>query len=513
MTLYLKYRPQRIKDLDLDDVRTSLEKLIKSQNLPHAFLFSGPRGTGKTSAARILAKVVNCENNKKLGEPCNRCAHCKSITRGTNIDVIELDAASHRGIDDVRELKEAVKLAPANAKRKVYIIDEAHMLTTEASNALLKTLEEPPDHVLFVLATTNPEKLIETIRSRTTQIIFRKAKKEELVRSLKKVAVGEKMKLTKETLEIIADSSDGSFRDATKIIEQIKNEKIGVSHGKIEKFLGRRVGTSVDKLFHLLSERNTKKSLYEIERAVSEGIEVTSLITSMLDSVRISLLFRSGIGEEDNLDYFEKNELLLLADNLIKAGSDTTISYIEQLPFEVMVIRWCEGVEGEEVFGDSKESRKEEEIKIVKNSKTHDKTSAAEATKKKESIDKNNKPIKANLERMTEDIWNKILVAVKPINASIEALLRAARPVDYDGNTLKLGVYYRFHKERLEEQRNRILLEDVVTSVLSVPTRIVCILAEPPKKEAIKINSKKSTVLTESDDKNIVKVAKDIFGQ
>ncbi len=145
------------------------------------------------------------------------------------------------------------------------------------------------------------------------------------------------------------------------IIEQIKNEKVGVSKDNIEKFLGRMVSTSVDKLFRLLSERNAKESLNEIERAVSEGMEVSSLITSMLDGVRVSLLFRSGIGEKDNLDYFKKDELLLLADLLIKAGRDTQISYIEQLPLEVMIIRWCESMENENVFGDSEE-RKEEEI-------------------------------------------------------------------------------------------------------------------------------------------------------
>src|SRR3990167_6143081 len=184
MTFYLKYRPQTLVDLDSTPVRESLIKIVESKSIPHAFLFSGPKGTGKTSAARILAKIVNCENPPAGGEPCNICDQCISIAKGENLDVIELDAASHRGIDDIRALRDAVKLSPAKAKKKVYIIDEAHMLTTEASNALLKTLEEPPSHVVFILATTNPEKLIETIRSRAVNINFRKATPPELASSL-----------------------------------------------------------------------------------------------------------------------------------------------------------------------------------------------------------------------------------------------------------------------------------------------------------------------------------------
>ena len=159
--LYLKYRPKNIDELDLKVAREALSEIVKSGNIPHAFLFSGPKGTGKTSAARILSKIVNCENRKKGAiNPCNKCESCKSIDKGASLDIIELDAASHRGIDDIRALKEAIKLSPSSSEKKIYIIDEAHMLTTEASNALLKTLEEPPSHALFVLATTNPEKLI-----------------------------------------------------------------------------------------------------------------------------------------------------------------------------------------------------------------------------------------------------------------------------------------------------------------------------------------------------------------
>src|SRR3972149_1568040 len=199
MTLYLKYRGQTLEEIDLQEVRESLKRLASSGKIPHALLFSGPKGSGKTSAARILAKIINCESTslKLRGpgkkEPCNKCFQCTSIIKGSNLDVVELDAASHRGVDEVRIIRDAVKLAPAKAENKVYIIDEAHMLTTEASNALLKTLEEPPEHVFFVLATTNPEKLSETIRSRTFNISFNKASVEEVVRSLQRVIRREKI--------------------------------------------------------------------------------------------------------------------------------------------------------------------------------------------------------------------------------------------------------------------------------------------------------------------------------
>ena len=231
MTFYLTYRPRRLNELDSEIVRESLTKIIKSQNIPHAFLFTGPKGTGKTSSARVLAKIVNCTKNKELAEPCNSCDQCKSVDSGSNLDVLEIDAASHRGIDDIRALRDAVKLSPISAKKKVYIIDEAHMLTTEASNALLKTLEEPPRHVMFILATTNPEKLIETIRSRCQIIHFKKASPEELERSLARIVKGENYKVDKEGLRLIAKVTATRFINTNKAILKVifglKNHLIG----------------------------------------------------------------------------------------------------------------------------------------------------------------------------------------------------------------------------------------------------------------------------------------------
>jgi len=221
MVFYRKYRPQKIDELDSASVRDTLHAVLQ-KDVPHAFLFTGPKGLGKTSTARIVAKVVNCERKKKGSvELCNECDQCVSITNGTNVDVLEIDAASNRGIDEIRELKEKIRLAPVAAKRKVYIIDEVHMLTTEAFNALLKTLEEPPSHAMFILCTTEAHKVPETIVSRCFQILFKPATEEELVRSFKRIVEGEKLNIDDEALKYIAYLADRGFRDGAKALEEV----------------------------------------------------------------------------------------------------------------------------------------------------------------------------------------------------------------------------------------------------------------------------------------------------
>src|ERR1700722_6921705 len=206
MVFYRKYRPQKIDYLDSAAVRDTLHAVLQN-DVSHAFLFTGPKGLGKTSTARIVAKVVNCERRKKGEvEPCNECDQCVSITNGTNVDVLEIDAASNRGIDEIRELKEKIRLAPVAAKRKVYIIDEVHMLTTEAFNALLKTLEEPPEHAMFILCTTEAHKVPETIISRCFQVQFKPAKDKEIARSLTRIIEGEEINIEKDVLRVISQT-------------------------------------------------------------------------------------------------------------------------------------------------------------------------------------------------------------------------------------------------------------------------------------------------------------------
>jgi len=320
MTYYLKYRPQLIDDLDIATVRESLFNISKTKNIPHAFLFSGPKGTGKTSAARILSKIINCEQLKDDSEPCNTCASCIAIANGTSIDVIEMDAASNRGIDDIRLLRDMIKLSPANSRAKVYIIDEAHMLTTEASNALLKTLEEPPSHVYFILATTNPEKLIDTIKSRTTIVNFSKATAEETKRSLRRIVVDEKIKITNEKVDKIIKKAKGSFRDAVKILEQYSND---------ETVLDTNLTFDAQEFVQLIMTKDDKKIIEQLKKILSSGVAVQVITEEILEVLEKQLV------EDSNTKVIPLIELILSLQEFNK------VSPIEELPLEVALIKWC----------------------------------------------------------------------------------------------------------------------------------------------------------------------------
>ena len=509
MTLYLKYRPTNLDELDLIDVGSNLKKLLSTDKIPHAYLFAGPKGTGKTSAARILAKIINCEGENP---PCDKCQQCLTITKGTNMDVIEMDAASHRGIDDVRTLRDAVNLAPVSAKKKIYIIDEAHMLTTEASNALLKTLEEPPAHVIFVLATTNPEKLIDTIKSRVTVVSFRKASTEEIVRSLKRVVVGEKIKIEDEALNVIARASDGAFRDAIKILEQVNAEGGDLGSEALEEYLFSKKTFDIEVFTELLVKKDAKALLLEIAKFNQKGVLVQNFLTALLSQLRNLLLVKVG-ASEGPLSVLDKNDLISLIELMLAAANGIANSPIEELPLELAIIKWCINENNEEI---KKEVKKEPEydLKITDSIPEMQNSTIGEildSTEKVVEITDSYVKVPDSIDGVDEAAWKNILLGIKPINASIEALLRAARPVSYENNVLTLGVYYKFHKERLEATNHRKILEDVVGQVLKSPTRVDCRLVEPPPKEIIEVVVKKETVLTEGADRDIIKVAEELF--
>lgn len=346
MVFYRKYRPQKISELDNQLVREKLSAILSGKTTPHAFLFTGPKGLGKTSTARILAKGVNCEkkNRKSGSEPCNSCSQCISITQGNNLDVLEIDAASNRGIDEIRDLRDKINLAPSGGSKKVYIIDEVHMLTTEAFNALLKMLEEPPDHAIFVLCTTDPHKVPPTIQSRCFPIAFTKAVKVELVRSLTRIIKEEKIHIDNDGLSEIAKVSDGSFRDAVKLLELavLTSGRKKITKDVISTLSGRSMGTI--EFMEFLLEKDAKGALIWIGDSVNKGLNIKLWLEDLIISLHDSLLSRYGIENNETTDAvegFTKDELKNLIALFTRAHGELKTSVIAQLPVELVVIEYC----------------------------------------------------------------------------------------------------------------------------------------------------------------------------
>jgi DNA polymerase-3 subunit gamma/tau len=347
MVFYRKYRNQTIEELDNAQVRQSLAAILaKPENIPHAFLFTGPKGLGKTSSARIVAKVVNC-TSKATGsiEPCNTCDQCLSITSGNNLDVYEIDAASNRGIDEIRDLKEKIKLSPVNAVKKVYIIDEVHMLTTEAFNALLKTLEEPPSHAMFILCTTEIHKVPSTIFSRCFNVSFTKATPEELVRSFKRIITGEQLEADDDALFAIAKMSDGGFRDGAKLLEEIVSLTAGkkiTSELIEEKYHTQNTGRLILEVIQSFEKKNTQQGLLAIQTVVSQGIDMRFFMLQLIESLHDLLMEQIGsTSNSSETNSFSQTDLTHIISILSKAYSEMKYAVIVQLPLELTLVDWC----------------------------------------------------------------------------------------------------------------------------------------------------------------------------
>lgn len=339
---YRKYRPQHLTELDTEDVKTQLTSILKSPVIPHAFLFTGPRGTGKTSTARIVAKILNAEVNKNgitslqvdTADP-----NVKAIADGNSADVIEIDAASNRKIDDIRELIAQLKFSPLAAKYKVYIIDEVHMLTKEAFNALLKSLEEPPAYTVFILATTEIEALPKTIVSRCIRINFNKAQRKDIVHMLERIAVGEHLTLEKESLDLIAHIAEGSFRDAAKMLEIVA---LGgdLSPLAVQRALG--ISIQTNDLLLSLTKHNATEALQWITKASEQGSDFKFIIEQLLGTLHTELLSKHNIDKgSDELTSFTVKQIASLISLLQKAYSQLKITPIASLPLEIAVVDYC----------------------------------------------------------------------------------------------------------------------------------------------------------------------------
>lgn len=291
LVLYRKYRPQTFLDVvGQEHITTLLKNSVKMERMAHAYLFSGPRGTGKTTVARVLAKAANCEKPRD-GEPCNVCSVCKEFSSGFAMDLVEIDAASSRGIDEIRELREAVRLSPSHARFKMYIIDEVHMLTREAFSALLKTLEEPPAHAVFILATTELEKVPETIVSRTQHYEFKKVRTAEIVDTLAKIAKKENIRANRRALQLLALFADGGLRDAESMLGQVLAGSNGeVSEEYVRLVLGAPTEEMVVGFVSALQKKDAAQAMNTVQKIVEEGIDPQLYLKMVIQHVREVLL-------------------------------------------------------------------------------------------------------------------------------------------------------------------------------------------------------------------------------
>ena len=370
MVLYRKYRPKNFAEVvGQEHVVETLQGAIKTGRLAHAYLFTGPRGTGKTSLARLLAKVVNCDQLRNpvsnletgfLSDACAICQSCKEVEEGRAMDLIEIDAASNRGIDEIRALREGTRFSSMNAgKYKVYVIDECHMLTKEASNALLKTLEEPPAKTLFVLATTEPHKVLPTIVSRVQKFDFKKLTTDQIIFKLQRVASEEKIKIDKNILRLIARQTEGSLRDAESNFAKLiafKGKEINEKDAK--EVLGIIPLNFYDDFFHLVYSQKRTEALNLISQIYESGLDLENFTKGLLDYARRVLVaranptdlnaFSAGLGEETAQKIaglareIDGKGVLKFISALMRAQQEIKISPIPQLPLEIAVAELTE---------------------------------------------------------------------------------------------------------------------------------------------------------------------------
>lgn len=525
MVFYRKYRPQKIEELDSSDVRNAIQAVLSLPEVPHAFLFTGPKGLGKTSAARIVAKAVNCETRQKAKnkkqksaivkesqvndqrlttidqiEPCNECVQCISITNGTNLDILEIDAASNRGIDEIRDLRDKIKLAPVSASKKVYIIDEVHMLTTEAFNALLKTLEEPPAHAIFILCTTELHKIPSTIISRCFQVLFTPAGKDDIARSFKRIARGEGIKIDDEVIGEITQLAEGGFRDAHKIIEELValGEK-NITKDLVEK---RYKVTSnkkyVNNMVKLLDAKDTKKSFETIQKLVAEGIDIKQFILILSDMLHQLLLLKAGVHKDiesaDNFQNLSMEDVRMLLLLLQKAAADMKYSLLPQLPLELAVIEWClaggidesldkaviaqttASIQTEHNLNVAAMRKKLGDLARVKALYGEQKVTVADKSDSSNQVNNRINLLQVSNSEITAEwlnhFWLNIISEMKQFNHIIAGVLRGCKIASYDNKILIIETSHKFHKERLDDAKTRSVLEEVCKTLTGNPVKV-----------------------------------------
>lgn len=449
MSFYRKYRPQNLADVvGQDHVVKTLQNALEKGKVSHAYLFAGPRGTGKTSVARILARELGC----------------------AELDTVEIDAASHRGIDEVRALREQVQFQPTAGDKKLYILDEAHMLTNEAFNALLKVIEEPPSYAHFVLCTTEPHKVPVTIISRTQRFDFKPGTVEALVKVISHVAKGEGIVISAEGVRTIAEHADGGFRDALSFFEQLSQQTMGIDQIEEDHVRGLLGVLDVGELVvfvHTILDRDVDSVQETLERLSAGHVHWGHLISGLLSVLRDELLDRDS--------QYVKHDITSLILQVTEAYRLSKLSPIPQLPLEVCIMQWMMVSD----TSPSKSSTKEVVIptgpaqKISSSQAEGSKmdqeklaTSAPKAAKQKDSADQQDVGLD----------WDAVMAQVKQRSSSLEALLKGGEPKGLQDNILSLGFKYSFHMEKIANPENKVIVEECIQQVAGKSVTITCFL-------------------------------------
>jgi DNA polymerase-3 subunit gamma/tau len=525
-SLYRKYRPQSFAADDLfgqDHVVNTLRNAIALNRIAHAYLFCGPRGTGKTTTARLMAKAVNCLDPDPQRRPCNACDACIAINKNATTDVIEIDAASNRGIDDIRDLRERVKYAPTQLSTKFYIIDEAHQITGAAANAFLKTLEEPPAHTKFILATTDPEELLPTIVSRCQRFDFRRIGLEAMSDCLRKVATLEHIAIEDTAIEAIARHATGSLRDGLGLLDQISlyrehadTEDSMITPELVRTVLGISRNERVEGIVEAIADRDAAAGLSIIGAAVDDGDDVRQLAKQILTYLRLLLLERAQ--EAPDADDVAKRlarrfELGDLADIARRFGDmDFKIKHavLPQLPLELAVVDATLRGTSPALASAPRVEPAPPPIRTAPATPPVEAASAPAATPKRSLKDRVRQqgssgparrepapaapvPEPSPAPPRTEatppaagsngnvmldtivDLWPKIRADVKAVDRKAEAIMQQIDPVQISGSMLTLTSAYDFHRNRMNSDEIRRVVEDVVSRLISMPVQITCV--------------------------------------